>query len=102
MIETQHRDRIMAIFRERDWEELGDDTRLETRRFDPVAGEIEVEHGLVEAGGRRHMLTYRMRLYTATELVRLVSGAGFDQVECFGGFDREQLSRDTRLVVLAR
>jgi hypothetical protein len=43
-----------------------------------------------------------MRLYTATELVRLVSGAGFDQVECFGGFRRETLSRETRLVVLAR
>jgi SAM-dependent methyltransferase len=102
LIETQHRDRIMAVFRERDWEERGDDTRLEQRRFDCVTGELETEHGLIEAGGRRRLLTYRMRLYTATELVRLVSGAGFDQVECFGGFRRETLSRETRLVVLAR
>ena len=102
VIETQHRDRIMAIFRERDWEELGDETRLEKRQFDPVSGEMEVEHGLVEPGGRRRLLTYRMRLYTATELSRLVAGAGFEHVECFGGFGREPLSRDTRLVVLAR
>ena len=102
VIETQHRDRIMAIFRERHWEERGDDTLLEKRQFDPISGEIEVEHGLVEAGGGRRVLTYRMRLYTATELARLVSGAGFDQVECFGGFEREPLSRETRLVVLAR
>ena len=43
-----------------------------------------------------------MRLYTATELARLVTEAGFAQVECFGSFEREPLSRDTRLVVLAR
>jgi ubiquinone/menaquinone biosynthesis C-methylase UbiE len=102
VIETQHRDRIMAIFRERDWEERGDDTRLEKRSFDYVTGEIETEHGLIEAGGRRRLLTYRMRLYTATELVRLVTDAGFAQAECFGGFGREPLSRDTRLVTLAR
>jgi SAM-dependent methyltransferase len=101
VIETQHRDRIMAIFRERDWEERGADTRLEKRSFDYVAGEIETEHGLVDADGTRRMLIYRMRLYTATELSRLVAGAGFDQVECFGGFEREPLSRDTRLVIRA-
>ena len=101
VIETQHRDRIMAIFRERDWEERGDDTRLEKRSFDYVAGEVETEHGLLEADGTRHLLTYRMRLYTATELARLVSDVGFDQVECFGGFEREPLSRETRLVIRA-
>jgi ubiquinone/menaquinone biosynthesis C-methylase UbiE len=101
VIETQHRDRIMSIFRERDWEERGDDTRLEKRRFDYVAGEIETEHGLLTGDGKRHQLTYRMRLYTATELARLVSDAGFATVECFGGFGREPLSRDTRLIVRA-
>jgi SAM-dependent methyltransferase len=102
VIETQHRDRIMAVFRERDWEERGDDIRFEARRFDYVAGEVETEHALIEADGNRHSLTYRLRLYTATELVRLVAGAGFGEVECFGGFGREPLSRETRLVVLAR
>ena len=28
--------------------------------------------------------------------------AGFPHVECFGGFGRERLSRETRLIVLAR
>jgi ubiquinone/menaquinone biosynthesis C-methylase UbiE len=100
--EIQHRDRIMAIFRETDWVEVGDNLRLERRRFDPVAGEIENEHVLIDADGRRRGVTYRLRLYTATELARLVAEAGFAQVECFGGLEREPLSRDTRLVVLAR
>jgi SAM-dependent methyltransferase len=103
VLETQHRDRVMAIFRAGDWADLGDGAlKLESRRFDPVAGEMEVDHVFIDGDGRRHGVTYRMRCYTATELARLVAEAGFAQVECFGSFEREPLSRDTRLVVLAR
>jgi SAM-dependent methyltransferase len=103
VIETQHRDRVMSIFRGEGWEDLGGGAlRLEARRFDYAAGEMEVDFRLIEADGSRHSITYRLRLYTATELVRLVADAGFGAVECFGGFDREPVSRDTRLVVLAR
>lgn len=101
VVETQHRDRVMAIYSEREWEARGDDLRLDARRFDPVAGEIESDLILITADGARRSITYRIRLYTATELVRLVSEAGFAEVECFGSFDREPLSRDTRLVVRA-
>jgi hypothetical protein len=34
--------------------------------------------------------------------VRLVEEAGFTAVECYGGWDREELSRETRLVLVAR
>lgn len=101
VIETQHRDRVMAIFRESDWEERGSDIRLEARRFDPVAGEIETDHVLLAADGARRAITYRLRLYTATELVNLVAEAGFAQIECFGGWDGDPLSRQTRLVIRA-
>ena len=43
-----------------------------------------------------------LNLYTATELVRLVEEAGFTIAECYGGWDREELSRETRLVLVAR
>jgi ubiquinone/menaquinone biosynthesis C-methylase UbiE len=102
VVETQHRDRVMAIYRERDWEEREAGVRLEARRFDPVAGEIETDHSLLGADGTRRTLNYTMRLYTATELTRLVAGAGFADVECFGSFDGGPLSRDTRLVLRAR
>jgi SAM-dependent methyltransferase len=103
VIETQHRDRVMSIFREEGWQDLGGgNLRLEARRFDYAAGEIETDFILIEADGSRHAVTYRLRLYTATELVRLLEAAGFGCVECFGGFAREPLSRDTRLVVVAR
>jgi ubiquinone/menaquinone biosynthesis C-methylase UbiE len=103
VIETQHRDRVMSIFCEEGWQDLGGgDVRLEARRFDYVAGEVETDFILIEADGSRHAVTYRLRLYTATELARLLEAAGFRHVECFGGFAREPLSRETRLVVVAR
>ena len=104
VIETQHRDRVMSIFQSTGWEELADGAlRLEARRFDAAAGEIETDHVLVTGDGRRHAITYRLRVYTATELVKLLREAGFDQVDCFGGFDPAiPASRDARLVVRAR
>ncbi len=103
VVETMHRDRLMHIFQRRGWEPLPDgDLLLEERTFDYVAGEIETMHSLVEAGGSRESMTYRFRVYTATELVRLVEEAGFGQVECFGGWEREPLSRETRLILVAK
>jgi ubiquinone/menaquinone biosynthesis C-methylase UbiE len=103
VVETMHRDRLMYIYQRRGWEPLPDgDLLLEEREFDYVAGEIETTHSLVEAGGNRESLTYRFRVYTATELARLVEDAGFSAVECFGGWEREPLSRETRLILVAR
>src|SRR5688572_16483203 len=103
VVETMHRDRLMHIFQRRSWDPLPDgDLLMEERTFDYVAGEIETVHTLVEASGNRESITYRFRVYTATELVRLVEDAGFGEVECLGGWDREPLSRETRLILVAR
>jgi SAM-dependent methyltransferase len=103
VVETMHRDRLMSIFQPRAWDPLPEGGILvEERSFDHVAGETETTHTLIDAEGGRESFVYRMRLYTATELARLVTETGFGHVECLGGFDREPLSQDTRLVLLAR
>jgi SAM-dependent methyltransferase len=103
VIESMHRDRLMSIFQPRGWDPLPDGGILvEERSFDHTAGEIDTTHTLIHAEGPRESFAYRLRVYTATELARLVEGAGFAGVECFGGLDREPLSEQTRLVLLAR
>jgi len=103
VIETMHRDRLARIFQSRTWEPLPDGaTLVEERRFDRAAGIIETDHGFIDADGRKRSVTYRVRCYAATELVRLARAAGFAEVECFGGLQGEELTSDTRLVVLAR
>jgi SAM-dependent methyltransferase len=102
LLETLHRDRLMAIFQERSWEPAeGEAIVAEERRFDHVAGEIETDHILIGDGTRRS-LTFRVRVYTATELVRLLEAAGFGEIECFGDYAGSELSRETRLMIRAR
>ncbi|HEX2495486.1 MAG TPA: class I SAM-dependent methyltransferase [Gaiellaceae bacterium] len=102
VIETLHRDRLMAIFQQRGWDPLEDGAvLLEERDFDYVAGEGVTNHTYLSVGERRSV-TFRVRCYTATELVRLLAEVGFTDIECFGDFEGAPLSRETRLVVRAR
>jgi ubiquinone/menaquinone biosynthesis C-methylase UbiE len=102
IVEALHRDRLMFIFQERSWDPLADDAvRLEEREFDPVAGEVDATLTLLAVGERRSV-SYRIRVYTATELVKLLREAGFGEIDCFGDFEGGPLSRETRLVVRAR
>jgi SAM-dependent methyltransferase len=102
LVEALHRDRLMAVFMERSWEPLEGEAMLaEERRFDYAAGEIETDHIHV-ADGERRSITFRLRVYTATELVRLLEDVGFGEVECFGDLEGGELSRETRLVVRTR
>ena len=103
VVETMHRDRLASIFQSHGWDSLPDGGVLvEERRFDQVAGVIENDFTLVDAAGARESVTYRIRTYTVTELVRLVEEAGFTAIECYGGLDGEELTIETRLAVLAR
>jgi SAM-dependent methyltransferase len=102
VVETIHRDRLVSILRERDWERLEDGAVfLEERRWDPVAGTLEGEHRVLREGGQPSSRTFWQRVYTATELVGLLEGAGFGEIRCFGSLEGGVLSRETRLVVVA-
>jgi hypothetical protein len=93
----------MVVFQERGWDHLeADAVLLEERRFDHLAGEVETKHTLVPADGSRRTVTFRLRIYTATELTRLLEDVGFAEIECFGDLDAGELSRESRLVVRAR
>jgi ubiquinone/menaquinone biosynthesis C-methylase UbiE len=102
VVEALHRDRLMKIFLERGWEPLeGEAILAEERRFDYVAGEVETDHMLFTEG-RRRSVTFRVRVYTATELVRLLEDIGFGEIDCFGDLEGADLSRETRMAVRAR
>jgi SAM-dependent methyltransferase len=103
IVETMHRDRLMSIFQPRRWEPLEDDAVLiEESRFDHVAGEVETDHILVPVEGAQRRVTYRIRCYTATELVRMLAGVGFGEIDAFGDYEGGELTREARLVVRAR
>ena len=103
VVDTANRDRLVAAFRPRDWDEFpGGEAIVEERRFDPIEGVVEARHLLIEPDGARRAFGYRLRVYTATELGALLRDAGFDTTEFRGRLDGSPLSERSRLVAIAR
>ena len=103
VLETIHRDRLMAVFHEHDWEELPDGAlRLERRAFDAVEGVVEVALTYWTKGGEPMTVEYELRVYTATELARMTSAAGFAETAFYGDPNGGPLTRESRLVLVAR
>jgi ubiquinone/menaquinone biosynthesis C-methylase UbiE len=104
VFETMHRDRLMAVFREREWEELPDGGLLfEERSFDPVESRVHTKHRLIRTDGSRSDFEFGLRVYTATEIDAMLKDAGFPNVDFYGGLlEQKPLSREHRLVAVAR
>jgi len=96
-----HRDRLIRIFQPRRWERLPHGYLLEESRFDPVESAMENAVIYLRDEGEPQEWPYELRIYTSTELIEMAQEAGFEEIACYGGFEREELSPDTRLVLVA-
>ena len=55
----------------------------------------------IRSSGEQVEYAYTIRCYAPSELVDMARSAGFGQIECYGGFDKEELTLDARLVLVA-
>lgn len=103
LLESMHRDDVVAGFAERDVWTLPDGTRVEaSRRFDAVAG-VSHETWQWKHGKRSGIKQHTLRLRTATEIDRLLHRAGFRRIEWYGSWDGEPFShRSPGLIAVAR
>jgi ubiquinone/menaquinone biosynthesis C-methylase UbiE len=103
VLETMHRDRLMAIFQEQDWQQLPDNAVwLERRSFDSVSGICEVALTYWPKGEEPVAHQYRLRIYTPGELKRMAVEAGFAEIDFYGDPEGGPLTRDSRLVLVGR
>jgi SAM-dependent methyltransferase len=103
VIEIMHRDALVRGFRESSWHLVGGGRLLlEQRTFDPGPGIAQTTQTLIETTGERDSRTFSLRVYTATELLAMLSAAGFAEARCYGDFDAKPFTAETRLVVVAR
>ncbi len=101
VIETMHRDRLVAHWSENGWQLLGEGRLLlEQRTFDPATGVVQSTQTLID-GGERESRTWSLRCYTATELRAMLSRAGFESARCLGDLEGGPFSTATRLVIVA-
>jgi SAM-dependent methyltransferase len=100
LLETMHRDEVIAAYAEDDTWSLPDGTTVTAkRRFDAVTGiSHETWHWRRgrESGARSHSL----KLRTATDVVRLLGRAGFRGIRCFGDWDGGPFDRRSSSLIL--
>jgi len=76
---------------------------LEEREFDLLTSRSNVLVTMIFPDGERREYRHAARVYTLTELVRMLALAGLHVQACYGGLDGSELSLNSRrLVVVAR
>jgi SAM-dependent methyltransferase len=102
LLESMHRDDVIADYAERDRWKLPDGTEVRVkRRFDAVRG-ISYERLQWRRGEEKGRKQHALRLRTATDIAALLDAAGFDDVAYFGDWDgRPFTHRDSSLIALA-
>lgn len=101
VVETMQRDRLARIFQPRTWDRLPDGYLIEERAFDQATGRIRGAFIDVRHSGEITEYPYTMDCYTASELVEMARAAGFETVDCYGSLDGDELTLDSRLVLVA-
>jgi ubiquinone/menaquinone biosynthesis C-methylase UbiE len=102
LLESMHRDDVVADYAERDGWRLPDGTQVRVRRrFDAVRG-ISYERLQWRKGEQHGRKQHALRLRTATEIAALLQAAGFDDVEYYGDWDgRPFTHRDSSIIAVA-
>lgn len=99
LLESMHRDDVIAAYAERDRWTLPDGTEVRVRRrFDPVTG-ISYERLRWRRGTAQGRKAHALRLRTATEIAALLAAAGFADVTWFGDWRGRPLRHDSPHVI---
>jgi SAM-dependent methyltransferase len=103
LLESMHRDDVVAAYAERDQWRLPDGTEVRVRRrFDAIAG-VSHESLRWRRGGEQGRKAHSLRLRTATEIAGLLASAGFTDVSYFGDWGGAPFRHDSpHLIAVAR
>jgi SAM-dependent methyltransferase len=103
LLESMHRDEVIAHYAQRDRWTLPDGTEVRVRRrFDPVAG-VSHERLQWRRGPERGRKRHSLRLRTATEIDALLRAAGFTDIAYFGSWGGARVShRRESVIAVAR
>jgi SAM-dependent methyltransferase len=101
-LDMLNREWAVANYIQNDWHSGEDGTLyVERRDLDLASSRMRVSFTIVEPSGiRRESVGHNIRLYTLTEMTRLLERAGMRVTEVFGGFDGEAYAIGTRRMIL--
>jgi hypothetical protein len=100
-MDLAHRDWLMRVFTPKDWTELDDGQfAVAERAFDPVQGINNVTHRWHTTDGQTRESRHRLRIYTATELDRMLRHAGLVPVNWYDGLSLEPFTHSSRRMLV--
>ena len=105
LLDMLNREWVVRNHVENEWRQDPEGTLyLEHREIDLLNSRNHITFTTVAPDGtRRHSVGHHIRLYTLTEITRMLAQAGLESQESFGGFDREPYGIDSRrMIVVAR
>ena len=100
-----NRDWVLLNWQPKDWRTMPDGTvYLEERSFEPATGRNHVTFAIVRPDGRREETSgHHIRLYTLTEVIRMLAEAGLRFEAAYGDFDGAAFRSGSRfMLVVAR
>ncbi len=103
LLETVHQARVVRTTSPHGITRYSDDLIvLEERHIDLLTSRNEVRVSLLHPQGKRTEHRQSMRIYTLTELVRMLEHAGLQILTYYGGLEGGLLTLDSRLALLAQ
>jgi SAM-dependent methyltransferase len=101
-LDMLNREWAVANYIQNDWHSGEDGTLyIERRELDLATSRMHVRFTIVGPNGaRRESVGHNIRLYTLTEMTRLLERAGMGVTGVFGGFDGEAYAISTRRMIL--
>lgn len=101
VLDVINRDRIARTYREKDWQELSDDSVVITeRKFDHATGRNIERRMRIWKNGKREEFTLNLRMYAVVELVAMLRKAGFSLKKMFGNYTGDPLTFDSKRYIL--
>src|SRR5512146_535638 len=102
LLDMLNREWAVANYIQNDWHSETDGTLyVEHRALDLASSRMRVRFIIVGPNGDRHdSVGHDIRLYTFTEMIRLLERVGFGGIEVFGGFDGEPYGIESRRMIL--
>jgi SAM-dependent methyltransferase len=98
LIDVNGKERLAAIFRERDWHREGDAIILEERKVRQYWSWMEAHWTLIKDGKiYENKLTHR--IYSAAELKTLLLDCGFSEVKVYGDFTGVPYDQNARRLI---
>jgi hypothetical protein len=102
LLDTMNLFWLARNYQPRGWDENEEGTRrrLEAREFDFLTGRNRSQAIFWERGREERRSAIDMRIYSPTELVRLLEQAGFETTALYGDLDGSDFGFDSRRIVM--